>query len=287
MDSGLTRRSLLITAGTVLGGIATVGLTGCSTTPTIPEPTTSPTGPVRRQLDQALSTIAGGNKNFGVFIHDVRTGGVYSYSGDYTSQSASMAKPMIVAMAERKSRSQGVPMSAQNIDYARKAITHSDNDAASALWTYAGYPGYTTLAKAAGMPHTHLDSAKPDQWSWTWTTPRDQVHLVDALATGRTPALTKTECAFIYDLMGQVEDDQTWGIGQPKSASVQVHLKNGWVQFQSTDKLWAVNSMGSVVGDGRDYRICVMTRVPDFPTGRELTSTVGKWVFNILGSGKL
>jgi hypothetical protein len=68
---------------------------------------------------------------------------------------------------------------------------------------------------------------------------------------------------------------------------VNVHLKNGWVQFKSSDNLWAVNSMGSVTGDGRDYRLCVMTRVADFPTGRDLTSMVGKWVFSILGSGKL
>lgn len=287
MESGLTRRSLLITAGTVLGGIAAAGVTGCSTAPKIPEPSPSPTGSVRNQLNQALATISAGNKNFGVFVHDVRSGGVYSYSGDYASQSASMAKPMIVAMAQRKARADGLQLSAENADNARKAITQSDNDAASALWTYAGYPAYTTLAKAVVMPHTHLDGTKPDQWSWTWTTPRDQVRLVDALATGKTTALTKAECAFIYGLMGQVEDDQTWGVGQPKSANVQVHLKNGWVQFQSTDKLWAVNSMGSVVGNGRNYRMCVMTRVPDFPTGRELTSTVGKWVFSILGSGTL
>ena len=69
--------------------------------------------------------------------------------------------------------------------------------------------------------------------------------------------------------------------------SVQVHLKNGWVQFKSTDGLWAVNSMGRVLGDGRDYRLAVMTRVPDFATGRELTSEVGRQVFSILGSGSL
>ena len=34
---------------------------------------------------------------FGVYIEDVRSGGTYSFSGDYASQSASMAKPMIVA----------------------------------------------------------------------------------------------------------------------------------------------------------------------------------------------
>jgi hypothetical protein len=30
-----------------------------------------------------------------------------------------------------------------------------------------------------------------------------------------------------------------------------------------------------------------MTRVPDFATGREITSEVGKWIFSILGSGSL
>jgi hypothetical protein len=59
------------------------------------------------------------------------------------------------------------------------------------------------------------------------------------------------------------------------------------VQFQSTDNLWAVNSMGGVDGEGRGYSACVMTRVPDFATGREITTEVGKWLFSILGTGPL
>ena len=100
-------------------------------------------------------------------------------------------------------------------------------------------------------------------------------------------AFTAAEGKFVYDLMGQVQDDQTWGVGAPKSGTVQVHLKNGWVQFKSSDGLWAVNSMGTVQGEGRDYRMAVMTRVADFDTGRELTSEVGRQVFSILGSGSL
>lgn len=283
----ITRRSLLTTTGVLAGGIAAATLVGCSSEPNIPRPTVSPTGSITDQLDQVLKIIANGSTNFGVSIEDVRSGGTYSFSGDYSSQSASMAKPMIVAMAERKARSDGGTLSAENVDNATKAITHSDNDAASALWQYAGYQGYQTLADELGMAHTHLDQNKADQWSWTWTTPSDQVLLVKTLATGGSQALTDAECSFIYDLMGQVEDDQTWGVGQPKSGTVKVHLKNGWVQFKSTDGLWAVNSMGAVSGDGRDYRMCVMTRVPDFDTGRAVTSEVGKWVFSILGSGTL
>ncbi|MEE9964614.1 MAG: class A beta-lactamase-related serine hydrolase [Propionicimonas sp.] len=288
MDLGISRRSFLTTAGVVISGIAITGLAACTeAVPAIPEPSPSPTGPIRNQLDQALSVISAGNRNFGVFITDVRTGRSYSYSGDYASQSASMAKPMIVAMALRKARADGHPLSAEHAEQARKAITNSDNEAASALWDYAGYQDYPVLAAELGMKHTHLDANKADQWSWTWTTPSDQVILATALATGDTTALTKDECAYIYKLMGEVEADQTWGVGQPKSDQVTVHLKNGWVQFKSSDGLWAVNSMGTVSGDGRDYRMCVMTRDQDFPTGRELTSTVGKWVFAILGSGTL
>jgi hypothetical protein len=279
----LSRRSLLIAAG----GLALASLAGCTKAVTIPEPTASPTGPISDQLNQALKIISSGSDKFGVFIQDVRSGGTYSFNGDYASQSASMAKPMIVAMALRKARSDGGKLSAENVENARKAITQSDNDAATALWGYAGYAGYQTLADELGLTHTHLDANKADQWSWTWTTPADQVKLVKILATGGVKALTNAECKFIYDLMGQVINDQTWGVGQPKSASVAVHLKNGWVQFKSSDGLWAVNSMGDVSGDGRNYRMCVMTRDPDFETGRDLTSTVGKWVFSILGSGKL
>ncbi len=287
MDARISRRSLLTTAGVIAGGMAVTGLAACTSTPSIPQPSASPTGPITDQLDQAMKVISGGSDKFGVFLTDVRSGHTYSFNGGYASQSASMAKPMIVAMALRKAAADNTPLSAENQQNAVKAITHSDNDAATALWQYAGYTGYTALAADLGLKKTHLDQGKPDQWSWTWTTPSDQVKLVSALSTGKTKALTPDQCAYIWNLMGQVEDDQTWGVGEPKSASVAVHLKNGWVQFKSTDNLWAVNSMGAVNGDGRDYRLCVMTRDVDFPTGRELTSTVGKWVFSILGSGQV
>ena len=48
--------------------------------------------------------------------------------------------------------------------------------------------------------------------------------------------------------MSKTNASQTWGIGHPKSDDVDVSMKNGWVQFQSTDNLWAVNSMGHVQG---------------------------------------
>ncbi|MCE1174504.1 MAG: class A beta-lactamase-related serine hydrolase [Propionibacteriales bacterium] len=285
MNAGISRRSLLTTSAVIVGGLAATSLAACSANPSIPQPSVSPTGPIKDQLDQVLKTISGGSDKFGVAITDLRSAKTYSYRGDYASQSASMAKPMIVSMALRKA---GGLLDAEKAELARKAITESDNDAASALWNYAGYQGYTTLAADLGMTSTHLDPNKADQWSWTWTTPADQVKLVEALSSGKTKALTPEQCHFLWDLMGQVIPDQTWGIGAPKSTDVGVHLKNGWVQFKSSDNLWAVNSMGQVDRKTTGlYQACVMTRVPDFPTGRELTSTVGTWIFRVLNSAPL
>ena len=287
-----TRRALLArvgltTAGLALGGVATTALAGCSGTPNIARPTASPAGTVTVQLDEVMKVIANGSDKFGVWIQDWTTGGSYTFNPGYTSQSASMAKPMIVSMALRRAAADGGQLSAKNTELARKAITNSDNNAADALWAYAGgRPSYDALARDLGMTATHSDPAK-DFWSWTWTTPKDQVLLANTLANGGSKALTNAQCKFTWDLMGQVQDDQAWGVGQPRSASVAVHLKNGWVPFQSTDNLWAVNSMGGVEAEGSAYFACVMTRTLDFATGREITSEVGKWVFSILGSGSL
>jgi hypothetical protein len=283
----ISRRSLLTSAAVATGGLAAAGLAACTGTPNIARPTASPSGTVTAQLDAVMKVIANGSDKFGVWVQDWSTGGTYGFNPDYTSQSASMAKPMIVSMALRKAAADGGELSAENSELARKAITNSDNNAADTLWAYAGgRTAFDALAKDLGMTASHSDPAK-DFWSWTWTTPEDQVLLANTLANGGSKALTNSQCKFTWDLMGQVEDDQTWGVGQPRSAAVAVHLKNGWVQFQSTDNLWAVNSMGGVEGEGRAYFACVMTRVPDFATGREITSEVGKWIFSILGSGKL
>ncbi|MCA0294576.1 MAG: serine hydrolase [Actinobacteria bacterium] len=288
MNTPLSRRSLLSTAGLTAAGLVTGGfaastLTGCSG-PNIARPTASPNGAITAQLDEVLKTIANGSDKFGVYVQDVRTGGTYSFNGDYASQNASMVKVMIALMALRKA---GGLLGADLDPVATKMITQSDNDSAETLWAYGGgADAYQTLADELKMTHTHRDENRPD-WSWTWTTPSDQVLLLTYLTEGGTDAFTTEQGAYVYGLMGKVQDDQTWGVGQPKSSDVQVHLKNGWVQFKSSDNLWAVNSMGTVEGSGRNYRLAVMTRVADFATGREVTSEVGKWVFSILGSGTL
>ena len=89
--------------------------------------------------------------------------------------------------------------------------------------------------------------------------------------------------AFGWEVLCPAPIEIHWNGGMTVEDIHDLHLKNGWVQFKSSDGLWAVNSIGTVSGQGRDYRLAVMTRQADFDTGRELTSAVGKWVFTIQG----
>ncbi|MFT3861764.1 serine hydrolase [Micropruina sp.] len=276
------RTGLLALAGVLV-------LSGCSNTPAVPTPTVSPTGAIRDQLQAAISTIAAGHDKLGVAVRDLRSGASWNFRGDVASQSASMAKPMIVSMALRKARADKLqqPLPPEQATQATKAITNSDNDSADALWAWAGgRPAYDELAEALGLANTH-SAAEKDFWSWTWTTPEDQLSFLQQLVTGDTTALTEAERSYLLGLMGQVQDDQTWGVGAPKSGTVKVALKNGWVQFQSTDNLWAVNSIGHVSGDGRDYLLTIMGRFSTFDEGRAYCNAIGDWVFRILGSGEL
>lgn len=283
--SGITRRQLILRGSALAAGGAAL-LSGCGG-PAIPTPTASPTGTVRAQLDEAIGIIADGSDALGVAIHDLRNGAVYGFKPDYASQSASMAKPMIVLMAQRRARATGAPLTAEQVEQASKAITQSDNDSADALWAFAGAaPAYDELAADLELPDTHADVARAESWSWTWTTPADQAALVQRLTEG-SPALADDDRGFLWDLMGKVIDDHSWGVGAPRSETVKVHLKNGWVKFESSDGLWAVNSMGQVDGDDRSYRIAMMTRTADFDTGRETLDAIGRWVFDILGTGPI
>ena len=280
------RTGLLALGGLALGGSV---LAGCTSKPTVPTPSVSPSGPIRDQLQSAVSTIAAGNDKLGVAVQDLRSGAQWDFRGSWASQSASMAKPMIVSMALRKARTDKLqqPLPAEQAGQAEKAIEHSDNDSADALWDWAGRrPAYDALASDLGLKDTHSAPEK-DFWSWTWTTPNDQRSFLQQLVKGNTKALTDAERSYLLGLMGQVEDGQAWGVGAPRSGSVKVELKNGWVQFESTDNLWAVNSIGHVAGDGRDYLLTIMTRTETFDLGRAYCDAIGDWVFRILGSGEL
>lgn len=280
MARALSRRTLL--AG------ATLALAGCGQA-AIPlvTPTASPTGSARAQLDASMAALRQNTDKLGVALRDLRSGVDYDFRADYASQSASMAKVMLSIMALRTARAAGAEADFATRTHISRALIDSDNDAADALWTYAGMrQGYDATARALGLPDTTHSDPTREFWSWTWTTPADHRMLMDLLVRG-TPALVDADRRYLLDVMAKTNAAQAWGVGHPRSREVRVQLKNGWVQFQSTDNLWAVNSVGHVAGAGRDYLACVMCRVPTFDHGRALLDAIGAAAWDALGAGPL
>lgn len=280
MPRALSRRAVLLGAGAW-------ALAGCAKPPVnITRPTASPTGEISKQLDALAFVYSTNTDRLGLYVRDLRSGRDWSSRGDYSSQSASMAKVMISAMALRKARSDGHPLAFEQQTDVSNALINSDNDSADRLWSYAGGPdAYQRFANELQMSSTHRDDKRPD-WSWTWTTPRDQVTLLDALLNG-TPALTDEDRLYELDVMRKTNPAQIWGVGTVRSDDVAVQMKNGWVEFKSSDGLWAVNSMGHVKGAGRDYLAAFMCRVTTFDIGKALLDALGRDLFDVLGSGTL
>jgi len=280
---GLSRRTVLLGA---LGASA-VGLSSCAKPPvTVARPTVSPTGPVASQLQQLMTVYGTNTDQLGLWVKDLTSGRDWNFRGDYASQSASMVKVMIAAMALRQARRDGEELSFENMTRLSKALVDSDNDAADELWAYAGgADAYQRLANELQMTGTRRDENRPD-WSWTWTTPQDQVVLLDKLLHGTT-ALTDADRLYLLDVMRKTNPAQIWGIGTRRGGDVQVQTKNGWVQFKSSDGLWAVNSMGHVEGAGRDYLAAAMCRVATFETGKALLDAIGGDLFKIMGTGRI
>lgn len=288
-----SRRTLLLGAGIA-------ALAGCARPPVnITRPTVAPTGTVAQQLTQVLQVYATNTDKLGVFVRDRRSGNDWDFNGGYSSQSASMAKVMIAALALRTARAAGGPLPFDRQTDVSNALINSDNDSADRLWRYVGgnvdddsatnlnraADAYQRLANELQMAATHRDPNRPD-WSWTWTSPADQVILLERLLAG-TDAMTTEDRLYELDVMSKTNPTQIWGVGSMRSPEVAVQMKDGWVQFQSTDGLWAVNSMGHVEGQGRDYLACMMCRMPTFAQGKTLLNDIGSDIFRVLGGGSL
>lgn len=279
--SGVSRRALL-------AGVGAASLAGCARPPiVITTPTVRPSGALSDRFAQIMAAFGETTDDLGVAVRDLRDGTTLDFNAGYASQSASMAKVMIVAMALRRARADGTSLTFEQLGWASRAITVSDNDSADALWGFAGGPdAYTALARELDLPDTHADP-RSTFWSWTWTTPADQRLLLRRLLEG-TPALSDPDRLYLLDLMGRVDASQRWGVGHPTrqdatASDVKARMKNGWVEFRSTDGRWAVNSMGYVKGAGREYTAAMMCRVESFEKGRRLLDAIGGELFALLG----
>lgn len=99
-------------------------------------------------------------------------------------------------------------------DLARRAITVSDNSAASALYDIVGAGGVDAALRVGGDAHTATSTARFGLTSWRI---EDQAQFAATLPC-------RADAAPVYDLMGRIDPAHRWGLGTIGGT----HFKGGW-----------------------------------------------------------
>jgi beta-lactamase class A len=216
--------------------------------------------PPRRSMHHDLASYVGTRAGaVAVAVFDNHTRRLVLIHPKLRAHTASVAK---VDVLETLLHRTGGHLSGRQRSLATEMIVHSDNDAATELWTEAGGDdGIGGYNHELGLKQTKLYGF----WSATMSTPRDQVTLLRTLF-GPSKHLTRHSRLYQRRLMSHVEGDQRWGIGDgiPKTATF--GNKNGWSPIAVDHDRWAVNSIGWVrgsvdaaTGHRKSYEIAVMT----------------------------
>lgn len=205
------------------------------------------------RLAERIAKAAGGDvDDLSVTVHDRRTGQITRVNSGLRNCTGSIVKVLILVALIHRERAEGRGLSAAQRAEATRMITVSDNDASESLFRQAGRAeGVQQVADDLGMTRTVVSPA----WGATTTSAADQALLIDALVAG-TPDLTSRDRAFVLDLMSRVVDEQRWGVGSVPD-DVMSQVKNGWVELEPLG--WRINSIGHVVGEGRDYTIAMLS----------------------------
>lgn len=99
-------------------------------------------------------------------------------------------------------------------DLARRAITASDNSAASALYARTSAGGVDSVLRAGGDAHTATNASRFGLTAWRI---EDQSRFAASLPC-------RSEAAAVYELMGQIDPSQQWGLGTIDGT----RFKGGW-----------------------------------------------------------
>ncbi len=191
-----------------------------------------------------------------VGVADPSTGVTAAYHSGQAFHTASIVKADILATLLLQLQNQHAGLSLDEQDLATAMIEDSDNGAATALWNVIG----ATAGLAAGDQALRLRHTVPGQdgwWGLTSTTVTDQLRLLSALTSRRSP-LTAASRRYELNLMHNVETGQNWGVTAAASRGTQPAVKNGWMP-DGAEGLWDINSIGVISHHGQRLLVAVLS----------------------------
>ncbi|WP_344923330.1 serine hydrolase [Streptosporangium oxazolinicum] len=222
-----------------------------------------------KELSRSLDAfLAGYGGRTAASVSDLSTGRRYHYHHTLQLPSANTSKVSILTALLLGTRWHELGEQARSD--ASDMIRFSDNEAADRLYERIGMrPGLASANRRLGLRRTYTPGgwcAAQYCWGVAQTTVEDQIRLVKALATGKSP-LAAPERRRVLGLMAKVTPEQKWGISAGACESDQVSLKNGWLRHTANGR-WAVASAGLIRGHGHDYAVAVLTEdSPSMETG--------------------
>ncbi|MBO3747875.1 serine hydrolase [Streptosporangiaceae bacterium NEAU-GS5] len=185
-----------------------------------------------------------GEKPVTVAVRDLSTGITYTYNPRLRVATASVVKVEILIGLLLKAQQAHRRLTTTEKALAIRMIEHSDNDAATALYNrVGGADGMAWTGRKLALKNTN--PGPPGYWGATTTSATDQITILAALTTTKTP-LTTTNRRYVLHLMSNVTPGQDWGVSAAASRHDTIALKNGWLARDADGGRWTVNSIGKV-----------------------------------------
>jgi Beta-lactamase enzyme family len=229
--------------------------------PSAPSAASAPS-PSRSAAEAAEATLTGrlaplersDDDHFAVAVDDLTTGEQASYGGADEFVTGSIVKVDILAALLYQAQQSGTSLTADQQQLATTMIEISDNASAEELYDEAGgAPGISSVNRVLGLTQTTIGT--DGYFGLTTTTVSDQIRLLREVFTSASP-LTASSRAYIQYLMNHVEAAQSFGISAAASAGTTLEIKDGYLPNPT---LWAVDSIGEVVRNGKRLLIAVLS----------------------------
>ncbi|WP_345019052.1 serine hydrolase [Streptomyces shaanxiensis] len=234
-------------------------------------PAPGPPAPPREKRGATLARalkplLPGGDTRLAVAVLDLDSADqeIASYGEDSKFATASIVKVNILAALLLQAEDEDRELTAAERRHAEEMIRSSDNAAAHVLWRAIGEAeGLDAANERLGL--SSAQGGPDNRWGLTQTTATDQVRLLRAVfargpvASASSPdGLSSASRAYIRELMGQIVEEQDWGVSAAGSRDSRWALKNGWLQ-RNTTGLWVINSVGQVTVHGHRYLVSVLS----------------------------
>lgn len=261
--------------------LALLASTGCTLSPSAPEPTGAACrpDPFTPDVIALLNAYGAERHHLTVAAFDDRDGCWYSFRSEQRVSTASVIKVEIMAGVLLRAQNAGRDLTASERSKIAPMIRNSDNATASSLWSsLGGEPGLESIG--AQLELTSTDEVGPI-WGLSTTTARDQAQFLSRLIRG-PGVLNDSGRAQAWEYLTDINPTQRWGITAGVPEGWTVAQKNGFAGSKCCG--WRVNSVGYVADPaGGGYSIAVLSdRWPNQAAGVPLVEAASLLVAGTL-----